>query len=420
MSQRAVAGSPRGLSRVPGLESEQIALALLYPAVALQYLSLHLRAAVPPDQSLQVGILLTFLLLLTVLAHVVSRPARAMVLTVIAGVFGVLLATIVRAIPLMSVGVGMIVLLTSLLTRRVEAVGLSALLLLCGGIALTYYDTPWPAAIELRWTEVSIGMLGVSGAGALIIRRLLLLRSLLEDNRARIANLSNAVEELSKANLGYSTFVRYAEDQAMIEERNRITREIHDGVGYTLSNTIMLSQLAMQQLKGGGGQLPNTLHAILVQAKAGLADTRHSLHLLRSSDTSDNRGVQGLRRMIRIFQQATGVNTSFRLFLSPRIVEHPEIFLTIYRLIQESLTNAFRHGHASHVEVTIHRNENWIVVVIRDNGMGAASINEGIGLAGMRERVEHLGGTITISRPEETRTGFRVSAHIPVQQLEDS
>lgn len=414
----AIAKVRRRVAGVGRASWELSALGILYMSLILLFLLLYHREAVVTGQSLQFVVLVAALILVTFICILVEHPTRMLAAGVSAAIVGSLLAGVVRAIPLLSVSVGYIVLLSVALMMWRRLVVLCAVIFVSGLLAISPYGSPWPGAVELMWFESAIGTLGLTSATVLLIYHFIAIRYLLEDNNSRIETLSAAVEELSKANLGYSTFVRFAEDQAMIEERNRITREIHDGVGYTLSNAIMLAQLGIEQLEGHQPRVRKTLDAILVQAKAGLSDTRQSLRLLRSSETNENRGMQGLRRMIRIFQQATGVHTTFRLLVYPRVVEHPEIFLTVYRFIQEALTNSFRHGHARHVVVSIQRDGRWLIVVIRDDGSGASSIKEGIGLAGMRERVEQLGGVLTVSTPEETKTGFRVSARIPIQQLE--
>jgi signal transduction histidine kinase len=84
----------------------------------------------------------------------------------------------------------------------------------------------------------------------------------------------------------------------------------------------------------------------------------------------------------------------------------------IYRLIQQGLTNAFRHGKADSVRVNLWRADTEIRVTIADNGKGSEDVQEGIGLQGMRERLSTVGGRIeTRSRPD----GFELSAAIPAE-----
>ncbi len=88
----------------------------------------------------------------------------------------------------------------------------------------------------------------------------------------------------------------------------------------------------------------------------------------------------------------------------------PEVDGAIYRLLQESMTNAFRHGGATHVSVRFSVREREIEVMVRDNGRGAEEVEEGIGLAGMRERVERLGGRLSA---RSITGGFEVLAYLP-------
>jgi signal transduction histidine kinase len=232
----------------------------------------------------------------------------------------------------------------------------------------------------------------------------------------RIAHLESTVQTLSKANVGYSTFARIARHQALLEERNRITREIHDDVGHTLTNVIMLSESAISAVESDKVPKGETLQAIRQQAKTGLYETRRALRLMREAEHGLPRGIDALRELVRIYEKATGVETTIEILARRERIDDPSVFLTVYRFVQESLTNAFRHGKASEVNVRLLEDEDWLCLTVRDNGVGAAQADEGIGLQGMRERVQFLGGEIRYHQ----NSGFVVTAVIPLRALEES
>lgn len=91
----------------------------------------------------------------------------------------------------------------------------------------------------------------------------------------------------------------------------------------------------------------------------------------------------------------------------------------LYRVVQEGLTNAVRHGKADRIEIRITRNEDVVAVFVRDNGTGCAELEEGFGLRHMRERLEMLGGTMScgnLSRDaEDGYTGFFIVVRLPVR-----
>jgi signal transduction histidine kinase len=228
----------------------------------------------------------------------------------------------------------------------------------------------------------------------------------------RIERLEKAVEELSAANIGYNTFIQLAQHQAATEERNRIIREIHDGIGYTLTSIIMLSEVACDQVPRDWERIAQSLNSIRFQAKNGLADTRRSLRLLRSAEQGLPRGMAALQKMITVYQYATGVKVRLEVNSRTAVIEDPNHFLTVYRFVQEGLTNAFRHGEATEVTVRFQQNGSWLHVAVVDDGKGSQMIKEGLGLQGMRERVESLGGSISYT----SAIGLAVHADIPVKE----
>ena len=84
---------------------------------------------------------------------------------------------------------------------------------------------------------------------------------------------------------------------------------------------------------------------------------------------------------------------------------------TIYRIVQEGITNAIRHGHASRIFINFKKVDIWLVIRIRDNGIGCKDIHKGFGLTHMKERVDMLHGTVTYS----SNNGFQVVAKLPIR-----
>lgn len=306
----------------------------------------------------------------------------------------------------------LLVLFAGFLCRSISAIAVSTGVYLFSVLLFRDVVTRWSTEIESISQAETLAMFVVGGILALLLMsRLEILRR--NDRLMRqLDKLRTDVEELSAANLGYSTFLQFAQQQASAEERNRITREIHDGIGYTLTNIMMLSEAAIDQCDTGQTRLAKALDAIRVQARTGLFDTRRALRLLRSAESHLPRGVKAIRQMTDFFQRATGVTVKTNVLVANRIVEHPALFLTIYRFIQESLTNAFRHGRATSVEVRLSTDQDWLDVSVSDNGKGTDQVKEGIGLQGMRERIEELGGELSYY----TSSGFSVAARLPVPE----
>jgi signal transduction histidine kinase len=174
----------------------------------------------------------------------------------------------------------------------------------------------------------------------------------------------------------------------------------------------MLSEVACDQVPEEEEKIGQSLKSIRVQAKNGLADTRRSLRILRSAEEGLPRGMAALRKMISVFQSATGVEVNLQIYAKVPVIENPTHFLTVYRFVQEGLTNAFRHGEASEVTIRFQQNGDWLHTAVVDNGKGNQAIQEGLGLKGMRERIESLGGSIRYT----SVMGLAVHANIPIKE----
>lgn len=274
----------------------------------------------------------------------------------------------------------------------------------------TVWDAPPPSGISetLRHTAYILGFIT---AWSVILSQSLHRQS---RSKARIASLEGAVHELTAANMSYNTFIQMAESQAARHERDRITREIHDGVGYALTNLIMLAESAQDSIPMDTSRTRAQLSIIRNQARLALADTRRALRELRFAEQGLVYGEDALHHMLDTFQQATGVRTHREFHVGHALLENARTFPVIYRFVQESLTNSFRHGNASEVTVHIWSVDDRMVVSVQDNGSGNANISEGIGIQGMRERLGEIGGDVTY----HSLDGFTVIADIPAKPEE--
>lgn len=335
-------------------------------------------------------------------ASKVALAGVTLLLSIVSVPFGPYLAP--RVLMLLVVAVAAAVTRERILLYAVLATHLLWQLLAAG------HKTPWPEAPGTTGTEDILALIGVGALMAYVIERDMRHTAAAQEAQGTIESLSKTVENLSAANLGYSTFAQLARHQALLEERNRITREIHDGVGYTLTNIIMLSEAARSSWESGEETVPSSLQTIRQQAKTGLFDTRRALRLMRQAEEGLPRGLEALRQLLQIYSRATGVSATLEALAPKSDIEDSTVFLTLYRFVQEALTNSFRHGEATEVSVRITKVDGWLYVTVRDNGHGSPEVEEGIGIQGMRERVEFLGGEVTYAGEH----GFVVTATLPL------
>src|SRR5262249_1240656 len=130
-----------------------------------------------------------------------------------------------------------------------------------------------------------------------------------------------------------------------------------------------------------------------------LADVRQSVSALRESSEVELHPAEALPRLVRTFGEATGILAEYHAerFDAADLLS-PAQALTLYRAVQEGLTNAQKHAHASHVDVSVEQDNSTVRLCVADNGTGNGNPSTslaGFGLIGLRERVELLGGTLT-------------------------
>lgn len=193
----------------------------------------------------------------------------------------------------------------------------------------------------------------------------------------------------------------------MVEERTKIARDLHDTLGHDMTGLIMQMEMASRFLDNGdvikGSQL-------LVEAKQSV---RESLTTVRKIvDTLKNTEIiewtnSSIYELTDNFGRKT--NTNIQCDIRGEKNVKPDIGITLYRIIQEALTNAIRHGKANQVSIRIVYKNEYITFDIHDNGSGCKNIRAGNGLKGMNERVKLLNGILEF----ESNNGFTLKGKIP-------
>ncbi|MBU8913091.1 MAG: sensor histidine kinase, partial [Spirochaetales bacterium] len=252
----------------------------------------------------------------------------------------------------------------------------------------------------------------IAGALFFVLHRIL---EELKEQRRVSRQLSDSVLRLTSANLDFQEYAFEAGQRSSTDERNRITREIHDSLGYTLTNLAMMMEAAQDSVDRDHSALRRLLVAAREQAQNGLAETRRTLRIVRAVEPSAPVGVRALSQMFRTFEGATNVKVSVAYGNLP-MVTTPIADRIVFRTIQEGLTNAFRHGRATEVSVAFWYDGRGINLSVQDNGVGSSGAEDGIGLVGMRERIDPLGGTVEAGNMKGG--GFELKAWIPLSDDE--
>ncbi len=220
-----------------------------------------------------------------------------------------------------------------------------------------------------------------------------------------------SVDTLAELNKNLQGYARTADEESAERERNRISREIHDISGYIFTNLIALMDAAGSLPPDDREALLDIVGTARKQAQEGLHETRAALRKLRDEKPRMADNAHAMHKIVSIFRTVAGIDVDLELGNLPRLLP-TELNLTLYRAIQEGLTNAVRHGKATAVRIRFWVDDGLVRLSIADNGRGAAEVTKGIGLSGMDERVGALGGSVRTGRSPEG--GFLLSVAVPL------
>jgi signal transduction histidine kinase len=203
------------------------------------------------------------------------------------------------------------------------------------------------------------------------------------------------------------------ERKAKLQERTRISREIHDSVGHALTSALAGLQTASHAI----GKNHYTLALEMIDRTkdsilSSLDDVRTSVHLLREN-IPEHQFIPELIGLINETKNQANVEITYELDSSLPDLS-PMIEIAIYRALQEGLTNGIRHGSSTFFHFTFIHDAGYIRFTLSDNGKPPLQIVPGFGLNAMKERVEDVGGNLRISN-KNTAGGVTLEITIPYQ-----
>jgi signal transduction histidine kinase len=257
-----------------------------------------------------------------------------------------------------------------------------------------------------------IGALVAMGVAAIAVCAAARYREDLVTVQERHRRLDVSIGQLTRLNQEYQDTVIRVESESAEAERKRITRDIHDVVGYTLTNNIMLMEAATDMVRLNPLGVSKMLNVARENAEEGLQRVRDTLYSLRFRQENAPYGLASIQRLVSTFSLATGIRVVTNFSNVPARLPHG-LDVAVYHLIQEGLINAFRHGKASTIDLVLSVVAEELHVRVSDDGVGSDDTVAGIGLKGMSERVARYGGTV---RWTGSTGGFTVIAAVPFGQ----
>ncbi len=243
--------------------------------------------------------------------------------------------------------------------------------------------------------------------GLSLVFVLLMMNAVLSERHSR--------EKLAIANEKLRQYAMQIENQATLEERNRIAREIHDSLGHSLTALNLQLETALKLWQSN----PNKAETFLATAKElgskALNDVRQSVSTMRSNPLQEQSLERAIASLAESFHRSNGILPIYQINLEYPLP--PEINTAIYRITQESLTNISKYAYATEVKLELVTARGNLRLIIQDNGRGfdLGQNTTGFGLHSMRDRTLALGGEFNIN--SAPGSGCKITVNIPLTRL---
>ncbi|MCT4688786.1 sensor histidine kinase [Vallitalea sp.] len=220
------------------------------------------------------------------------------------------------------------------------------------------------------------------------------------------SKIDNIYKELLSAHYKLKDYAQKIKELTTTQERNRIARDLHDTLGHNMTGLIMQMEMTSSMMDKDMDEAKVLMEESKITARESLKKVREIVETFKDESRMYT-DIGAIKELIEEFSNKTGVNIYFEVN-GEKIALSPDVYITLYRVIQESMTNAVRHGKADEMKIVIKYEKDVIRFSITDNGVGCDDVCEGYGLKGMRERVSLLGGFIEY----RNEYGFEVMGEI--------
>jgi signal transduction histidine kinase len=275
----------------------------------------------------------------------------------------------------------------------------AGLIIVLVGIVIVVYNIPGETASDLVFIPLRFVVAWVAGYAL----------------RERAEQAEAAEERAAHAEREREAAARIA----VAEERARIARELHDIVAHAVSVMVLQVGAVRHKLPDALAEDRNALRGVERAGRTALAEMRRLLAAMRrEGDEAELLPQPGLDGLDSLLDEIGRAGLPVELHVDGKPIPLPRgIDLSAYRIVQEGLTNALKHAHASDADVTVRYRPDELEIEVRDNGHGSATSDGlGHGLIGIRERVKIYGGKM--SAGTGSNGGFVLSTRLPLDQEE--
>ncbi len=247
--------------------------------------------------------------------------------------------------------------------------------------------------------------------------------NLIQNVNVALSYLTGDLTEMSKQleNIQQKQMLGFRIIQAQEEERQRVAREIHDGPAQSMSNVVLKAEICERLIDADPGRTKEELQQLKKIVRESLQDIRRIIYNLRPMSLDDLGLIPTLQRYVITFQDETGIEVSFKANGNCSDLK-PAVSLTVFRIVQEALSNICKHAHALNAAINLDISEQMLRLYIYDDGVGFdteklkakcnVNFENGFGLISIKERIELLDGEFAIySKPGK---GTRLQIMIPL------
>ena len=229
-------------------------------------------------------------------------------------------------------------------------------------------------------------------------------------------DMRGLLTEVSEAHARLREYIGQRRFLAVVEEHNRLARELHSALGQRLTVAIVQVEGANRLMGIDPSRADRMLQTVHTQLTAGLKELRDTIETLSTPEINAGNLTPALRQQISEFSQETGIVVRAQLADVPEDLPDSHC-LTVYRAVQEGLTNMRDHSEAANIWLTLDVADDRLILTMRHDGQAFdPSRGYGYGLPGMQERALQVGGTFHVTRPDAG--GVLVTFTLPVGESE--
>ena len=313
----------------------------------------------------------------------------------------------IRYQSLSSVALYIIVVDIYLLFRGKAALGMHLLVVIAMAVCgLAGSDEFNASMVFMNFTANGVAS-GFFAASTYLIRRE---SEMKEKIKLLYEELKVSRDEIKEANEKLKEYSEQIEDITVVNERNRLAGEIHDNIGHNLTALIMELDICTKLMDKDKIKTKEELGKASQLARHTLSEVRRSVKAIMNSNGNELTGIKAIEELIEEYKSSTRIQVEFQVSTVKYKIS-PTVEVTLYRIIQEALTNCAKHGQADSINIILEFKEDKLWLTIKDNGQGCGDMDKGVGLKTMEERVTSLGGSISFINSD----GFHVNAIIPVE-----